>query len=350
MHRLLFRQMESKAHSQIDRRDMRNVNLLHAVETYPVQAASLLYEHYINAAPRPAQSPIMSFDDDVSHVVSIGESPPSSPERCKKRRRVDQVRLQVSPGRGFELMEGPNVLMFYDNNPARQLSQYPIIVKGANRRIAFEITDVDGEALLNRCDRSSFFKHLERQGSAAFRDLIPFIAMHLKVRDIMACSQTCKQWHSVLMQSSTLWLHHYARLCEIVRLPRYGDCMLLKDVRQACIRTAFIGADFSQTRQHTALARAFASVSRDRWWNAILGMVCTIYFQAPLQPLQYYSPRIINVCHAAANTIWTCTFRTNFIIITHTAHYAINKDIFVKRKRVPYTAFVKPYLTWLLNK
>lgn len=264
MHRVLFQRFVDEARGQKDAADQRNADLLYAVETYPDEAAELLFTRYVEPARVTCGGAEESDEEDTAS---------GSPPRRKRKRRL---RLEVQAGVGFRLLEGPNVVMFFDKDPRHHpIGLHPVVVKRAatcQNRVEFEEANVDGERLLQDCDRGPFFAALETRGSAAFRNLICVMAKHLSVADIVSCSLVCKSWSASLNANRALWNHHHERLtrrlCGTPPIP-VSTTTTTRSLRRACLLVSFAGMDAYNERH----MRAFRSYFRDRVTTGLWGRI-----------------------------------------------------------------------------
>jgi hypothetical protein len=294
MHRLVFQRFVDDAHKQRDAVDQRNADMLYAVETFPEEAAELLFTQYVEPTRRQ-QQPHNDDSDGIMAVVEESDedtcgggsccSSTRSPEVSPRKRKRGDISLVVSPGAGFQLMEGPNVVMFFDKEPRHHHIGYehPVVIKRAatcRNMLEFEQVDVNGERLLQDCDRSTFFSALEAKGSGSFRNLIGIIAKHSEIADIASYSLVCKSWNASLSTNKDLWAHHYARLTN--RLCGLGNAPSLpatttRSMRRACLFASLTNMDVTNKR-HMHIVRYYFrhKVSTGLWSYMMPRMVALI--------------------------------------------------------------------------
>jgi len=279
MHRLLWQQVVDETQDQIHTREVQLENLLHVVERYPRQAKELLYHKYLDESP--------DDDDDDDDDDDCTTSPRPNPR--KRRRTGSDVRLEVTPGRGFELMQGPNVVMFYSKDAHRQFGRYPVIIKSSsssgrnNRTLDFEQVPIDGTQMLEKCDRRDFFAQLETKGSGSFRHLIVNIARHLSVSDIGSCALVCRQWNENLKGGVELWKHHYARLGAVLgNLPE-----IVRGFRQACRFVSLQNFDGNDVQHQDAFRFMFLARVMTDPWRLVMSRIFELYFRGKVCGIEY---------------------------------------------------------------
>jgi len=267
MHRVLYKQFLGEAQEQ-NQYNARNIaDLLHAVEKYPDQAARYLYQTFVEVdklgrgededsassevwadGADPCLAICSSSEDDAdadgfaTPPSSLEYDAPSTPPPCKKRKR-NALKLQLSPGRrGFELLEGPNVVMFYSDEPRQQVARCPVVIRPSKcrRKLEMRPVAVDGSKILQACDQSGVFARLEAAGLGNMRHLIGKIAYNLSIQDVFNCMLVCKSWHATLVKdNAAMWKFQYERMC---RVPSVGQPLPIRDNFRLTCRYFTLGA------------------------------------------------------------------------------------------------------------
>lgn len=300
MHRHVFyKQFMGETQEQVQQRECQLANLLHAVETFPEEAAEFLYRTYVQDQDQQntdrmilKESPSSSLDhwkpDDDIDVIScsseeeINSDVESFNSLVNRKRKRENLKLNVSPGKGFELLDGPNVVMFYSKEPHQRVSQCPIVIRPSKcqRRLDMTPIEVDGHKVLQRCNSHPWSKRENTWKTRIFRDLITQIASHLSIQDTARCMLVCKAWKTRLSaHSANMWKRKEEKLSNI--MGGYNIRPFKGQMRRTCFYYTF-GMDMN-LKDPVKVKRAGAWVDyhiqnhKSKRWLVLLNTVVSHY-------------------------------------------------------------------------